>query len=317
MNSDSSDKPARRRASMRPHDSKRRARKGALAEVSASKLQGFADPDDFLATVQGRFESLSPQLKTIARHVDAVRERIALESVQQVAAACGVQPSAVVRFAQHFGFSGFSQMQSLFRDQAQARLDPARGYQQRLRALLTGSAQAPSAGDLGAAVIDGAIASLGELRNGLAQAQLEEAVGLLQRGKTIWIAGARRSFPVAAYLAYALQQTDRPVHWLGGMGHMQTGELRAIRRDDVLIAISFEPYASETLAAVELASHREVAVLAITDSRLGPIARRANVTLTVEESAVHGFRSLAATFCLAHTLFLALAGRLELESTRA
>ena len=33
-----------------------------------------------------------------------------------IAARCGVQPSAIVRFAKSFGFEGASQMQRLFRD---------------------------------------------------------------------------------------------------------------------------------------------------------------------------------------------------------
>jgi hypothetical protein len=58
----------------------------------------------------------------VARHLDS----IALSTVAQVAQGAGVPPSAVMRFCQIMGFSGFAEMQRLFR-QALSRLTMPRG----------------------------------------------------------------------------------------------------------------------------------------------------------------------------------------------
>ena len=50
-------------------------------------------------------------------------------------------------------------------------------------------------------------------------------------------------------------------------------------------------------------------VIAITDSVIGPIARDANLILQVRESEVRGFRSLAASMCLAQSLAIGAAAR--------
>jgi DNA-binding MurR/RpiR family transcriptional regulator len=80
-----------------------------------------------------------------------------------------------------------------------------------------------------------------------------------------------------------------------------------------MVAISFAPYAEETMDVVRQARQSGATVIAITDSRVGALAQRADVALVVQESAVFGFRALSSTMALAQCLFIALAYRLELE----
>ncbi|MGD7407997.1 MurR/RpiR family transcriptional regulator, partial [Ralstonia pseudosolanacearum] len=97
--------------------------------------------DAFLQRLTQEYDGLSKRLKLIARHVETHRDHLGLEGIQSMAAQCGVQPSAVVRFAQHFGFSGFSEMQRLFRDGLVQQIAPGRDYNLRLREVIeSGSA---------------------------------------------------------------------------------------------------------------------------------------------------------------------------------
>lgn len=272
----------------------------------------FANAETFLAAVHAGFESLSRQLKLIARHIEKSGDQIALEGIQETARRCEVQPSAVVRFAKHFGFSGFSEMQALFKAGAVRQLAPDRDYQDRLRDVIATGSQPLTAAHIAHEVIGGSIDSLQALQRRLPDAQFDAAVALMQEAPAIWLAASRRSFPVGAYLAYALQHTAKPVHWLHGLGYMQQGELRALNPGDLLVAISFEPYAQETLTLAQSALDRGAKLLAITDSALSPLAARADATLLVQDGATFGFRSLTNTLCLAQSLFLGLAYRMEL-----
>jgi DNA-binding MurR/RpiR family transcriptional regulator len=272
----------------------------------------FASAEQFLAAVHDGYEGLSRQLKTIARHVEKSREQIALDGIQETARQCEVQPSAVVRFAKHFGFSGYSEMQALFRSSAAQQLAPNRDYQDRIRDLVQSDPDPMSAAHIAHQVIQGSADSLQALQRGLSDERFDAAVALMLEAPALWLAASRRSFPVGAYLAYALQHTGKPVHWLSGLGHMHLGQLHALAQGDVLVAVSFEPYASETLEVVRSAQQRGARVLAITDSKLSPIAAHATVTLLVQDAATFGFRSLTSTLCLAQSLFLGLAYRMEL-----
>ena len=269
--------------------------------------------DALLERISAEFAGLSRQLKLIARYVEQHRDHLGLERIQDVAERSGVQPSAVVRFAKHFGFSGYTELQKVFRDGLSHRLAPDHNYQARIRDVIDHAQGRLSSADIASEFIGGAITGMRELERGVRGSALDAAVELLAHAPAIWVAGARRSFPAASYLTYALQHTDRPVHLVTGLGAMHEGQLRGLREGDVMVAISYAPYADETLLAARLAGDRGARLIALTDSRMSPLAADAAVTLLVSESSTFGFRSLTNTMALVQSLFIALAYRLELD----
>jgi len=268
--------------------------------------------EQLLKRISEEYESLSKQLKVIARHIERHRDHLGLEGIQEVAAQCEVQPSAVVRFAKHFGFSGFTEMQRIFRDGLARQIAPNRNYKTRIREVIDSGAGSLSSHEIAHEFLSGSIAGMQELLNGLQAPSFKKAVDLLAEADAIWIAGSRRSFPIAVYLDYALQHTEKRIFLVSALGSMHSGQLRSVRKGDVMVAISFSPYAEETVAAAQLAVQRGAKLIALTDSRMSPLARDAQVALIVQDNSTFGFRSLTSTMGLAQSLFIALAYRLEL-----
>lgn len=269
--------------------------------------------DKLLKNVSDEFDSLSKQLKLIARYIEQHRDHIGLEGIQDVAEHCGVQPSAVIRFAKHFGFSGFSEMQKIFREGISKQIAPSRNYQSRIRELIASGQGTLNSAGIAREFLGGSIAAMQELQQSLHGPTFVKAVELLVNTDSVWIAGSRRSFPVAAYLAYALQHTDKRIQWVDALGSMHEGQLRGVRVGDVMIAVSFAPFAEETQVAAVAALQRGAKLIALTDSRMSPIARDAAAALLVQDNSTFGFRSLTSTMGLAQSLFIALAYRLELD----
>ncbi len=85
--------------------------------------------------------------------------------------------------------------------------------------------------------------------------------------------------------------------------------------DDLVIAVSFKPYASETMAVVERATANGAPLIAISDSRLSPIAKSANVCFEIKDAEVRQFRSLTASMCLAQTLVISYAYKFGLDKS--
>lgn len=266
-----------------------------------------------LKQISAEYEQLSKQLKLIARYVEEHRDHIGLDGIQDVAQQCGVQPSAVVRFAKHFGFTGFTEMQKVFRDVLSRQIAPSRNYKARIREVIESGAGTLSSAEIALEFLGGNIAGMQELQNSLDARAFGRAVDLLAATESVWIAGSRRSFPVAAYLDYALQHTDKRIQLVTALGSMHEGQLRSARAGDVLIAVSFAPYAEETIVVAQAALARGAKLIAITDSRMSPLARDAAAVLLVQDHATFGFRSLTSTMALAQSLFIALAYRLELD----
>ncbi|MFJ2986736.1 MurR/RpiR family transcriptional regulator [Collimonas sp. NPDC087041] len=269
--------------------------------------------DQLMLQIAEQYATLSRQLKIIAKYIEQHRGSLMLVRISDIAETCNVQPSAIVRFAKQFGFSGFSEMQAVFRDAYTAQAIPSQNYQQRIRKLIDAKQTPLTSGAMAREFIDASRSGLDELLSGMDDAQFEAAVKLLQKAENIYVIGVRRSFPIASYIVYALQHTNKRVHHLSGLGGMIREQIRSIGKNDVVIAISFTPYGKETQACVRLAHHHQAKSLVITDSQLSPLARHASVLLTVKEGSAFAFRSLTNAMCLCQALFIALAYRLELN----
>jgi len=268
--------------------------------------------EQLLAAIRDACDSLSRQLKLIARYVEQHRDQIGLDRIQDVARNSGVQPSAVIRFAKRFGFSGYTKMQKIFRDGIAQQIAPGGNYQARIRSVIASAEGRLGSADIADEFIAGSIAGMQAFRRGLDSASFDQAVDLLMQAPAVWVMGARRSFAVASYLTYALQHTDKRVTLVSGLGGMFEGQMRGLRPGDVMLVVSFSPYAEESLQCARLAVARGARVLAITDSLMSPLAALSAATLVVHESSTFGFRSLSNTMCLAQSLFIALAYQTEL-----
>lgn len=279
---------------------------------TSTPISAATSVEPLIRRISDEYEMLSKQLKIIARYVEQHKDHIGLDGIQQVALQCDVQPSAVVRFAKHFGYTGFSEMQAVFREGISRQLAPNRTYQSRIRDIITAEADSLSSTEVASEFLAGSLAGMQELKNSIHSPSFKKAVDLLAASDCVWIAASRRSFPVAAYLDYALQHTDKRIGLVSGIGGMQQGQMRSVRKDDVMIAISFSPYAEETLSVAKLAEERGAKVIAITDSLMSPLAKLAQASLIVQDNSTFGFRSLTSTMSMAQSLFIALAYTLEL-----
>jgi DNA-binding MurR/RpiR family transcriptional regulator len=269
--------------------------------------------EELIERIAEAYESLPRQLKSIATYIEQHRSRVMMDRVGDIAEACKVHPSAVVRFSKHFGFSGFSELQAIFRRAYAEQVAPVQNYQQRVRKLIRSNRGRLRGSEIAREFIEGSRHGLGALEAGMDPAAFDEAVDLLVKAKAIYIAGVRRSFAPASYLAYALQHTRKRVILAPGLGGMYREQISSIRKGDALVAISFLPYGKETQYCVRMAHHNKAGALLITDSQLSPLARFATVLLIVKEGNAFGFRSLTNTICLCQALFISLAYKLELN----
>ena len=264
-----------------------------IAVTAPTSVDEFRDR---LATIT---TDLPRRLRQCADFIAAHSDRIAVSTVAELAAGADVPPSALMRFCQIMGFSGFSEMQKLFRE-AYAPGWP--DYSTRLRNLKDGGAGSPTA--LLAEFVEAGRLSLEALAKTVDEAALAEAVRLLAKAGTIHIVGYRRAFPVASYLAYVFGKMSVPSMLHDGVGKLD--HRFALRDGDAVLAITFAPYGEETLALAQEARDRGLIVVGITDRLTSPLARMADSIVTVPEVDFGAFRSLSATIALALSLAVAV-----------
>lgn len=247
-------------------------------------------------------EGLPKRLRQCADYVAANMDRIAVSTVADMAEGAGVQPSAFMRFCQIMGFSGFSEMQRLFRETF---VGGWPDYSTRLQHMREKAEGSPPA--LLAEFVEAGRASLENLLKTVDPLALEQAVEVLAAANMIHIIGLRRSFPVASYMAYAFEKMNVPAMLHSVVGRLDNSN--AIREGDVLLAITFSPYSAETIELVETVQARGIRVVALTDTVVSPLRKFDAVTLSVSEVDFGAFRSLSATLCLAIALSVAIGTR--------
>jgi len=264
--------------------------------------------DKLRELIVSRYDGFSKRLQHVARYLLDHPDDVALETLMVIAERSGAQPSAIVRFAKAVGFTGASPMQRVLRDSLLANHSTLR-YGERVRHV-NASLDANGAGGVGHLLDEfsaGDILALQNLRQTVSHDELTKAIGLIQAADTLYVIGMRRSFPVAAYIAYSFLRVGKRSVFVDNAGGLAEQQLQPICSTDLLIAISDHPYASETVQAVETAVAAKAKVLAITDSLISPLARGADQVLLVRDSEVRAFRSLSASICLAQTLVIGLA----------
>lgn len=272
--------------------------------------QAAAGPPETFEALKDRLIEIEPSLPKRLRQAAAYAlehpDEFALGTASGVARSAEVQASTLVRFAQTLGFGGFSDLQELFRSRLRNRWPD---YSERLKALHETARDSGDPTDLLIGFADSAASSIARLREAVDRRDLDRAIDLLARAKTIYCLGQRRSFGVAHYLSYALAQLDLSACLIDNVGGLGPEQIGRAGPTDALIAISFAPYSPFTVDLAKRARRAKTPTVVFTDSALSPLAGLADVRFEIVESDFGAFRSLAATFCLAMTLAVATAER--------
>ncbi len=264
-------------------------------------------PRDFealRALILDRRQTLPKRIAQVAAYALDNPDEIAFGTAASIATSAGVQPSTLIRFAQHLGYDGFTSLQQVFRERLRERTT---SYEERLT-VVRGDADE---GTSNRRIVDGFLAaaskSLDVMSRNLDDDTLDRAIDILNGAETIYILARRRSYPVASYIAYALGKLGVRSQLIESASGLSPEIISFASSRDAVIAISFSPYASATVEEARILSANNVPVIAITDSAFSPLAQFARVWFEVAEADFGGFRSLAATMALAMGLTVGVA----------
>jgi DNA-binding MurR/RpiR family transcriptional regulator len=267
----------------------------------AAALESF---DSLRGRLRARHDDLSPHLQRLARLAMEDPNFLALQTISAIAARAGVQPSTLIRFAKEFGYDGFSRMQQVFRTRL---IEGAPDWRERVLDART----ADGGGDVLDRCADAMIRALERLKRETARHDLARAVNILSDAQFVWIAGLRRSRPIAAYLAYGLTRLERRAAILDFDAGMAPQQAANMRPGDVLAAVAFPEYSQAVVEAVRDVHLRGIPVIALTDGPASPLALNAAVAFFVDDPADGAFRPISSAIALVQALIESLGQRAE------
>lgn len=273
---------------------------GAVAEAPPKDYQSLR------TMIARRADQLPKRLMQVAGYALENPDEIAFGTVASIAACAEVQPSALVRFSRALGYQGFTELQDVFR----ARLrDRVLNYDERLARMRDHGIATSKSGLVLDGFLEATEQSIGRFREKVDHAALDRAVDVLAAAETIYLIGLRRSFPVTSYMSYAMGKLGIRNILIDAVAGLGAEQASFIGPKDAAVAISFAPYASETVALTAAVKARGARIVTVTDSVFSPIASPADVLIEVSEANFEGFRSMAATMSVAMTLCVAVAAR--------
>jgi DNA-binding MurR/RpiR family transcriptional regulator len=272
-----------------------------------SEALGYGVPqtyEDLRAVLTSGTVRLPKQLRQVATFLCQHPSEMALGTVSSVAAQSGVQPSTLVRFAQTLGYSGFSDLQNVFKEYVKgSRI----GQRERNAALETVRLSNDPAFHLVGGLVQASMQSLTRVADTIDLARIATVVNLLAKAEIIFLLGNKRAFPVTTYLSLALAQLGIANVLVDNVGSSAAAQISCTNPRQAILAISFSPYNSITPELAAQAAQRGTPLASITDSVLSPLVPISDAWIEVVESEYGGFRTIAATLAVGMAIVLGIA----------
>lgn len=265
---------------------------------------GYSRPESYeelRAVLSSGTVRLPNKLRQVAIYLWQHPTVVALGTVTSLAEQVGVQPSTLVRFAQTFGYSGFSDLQDIFKAYIRSGQRDAKGASPS-----DGQASAEAA-TLVEGFVKSSTVSLSRVTERLDLQAFETMAAALAAAKLVYIVGSKRAFSVSSYVSLALSKLDIRNITVDNVGSAAFEHMRLATQADAVLAISFTPYNSITPELAASAGQRGVPILSITDSAFSPLVPVSRAYVEVVEEDFSGFKSLAATLSVAMALVLRVA----------
>ena len=270
--------------------------KGIVTQMADQKRASTGDDVDEL--IEQRFNDLSRRLQQAARYIVDNPLEVALSSMRAVATRARVDPSSMVRLAQELGFAGYDDLRDRYRHKL---LVDEGAWSGRARNLQTRKNLSSGIG-LVEEILKQDQINLGATLSDDTKAALEQSTRLIAGARSVFVVGLRSLYPIAFYFHYTCRLFNAKTVLLTGTGGTFADDLRLAQREDVMLVFSYRPYSRDAVYAVDFMKAQGAKVIAVTDSRVSPIAGKADVAIVVSSRSASLLPGIVPFLAIAQSL---------------
>ncbi len=254
---------------------------------------------DILATIQNEMSTFSRGQKQIANFILESYDKAAFMTASKLGKTVNVSESTVVRFAAELGFEGYPSMQKALQEMIRNKLTSI----QRIEV----SNDRIGDQDVISMVMDSDIEKIHMTLEEMDRASFQAAVDDIVSARKIFILGVRSSSAIANFLSFYFNLIFDNVVTVHTTSASEVFEqILRISPEDVFIGISFPRYSRRTVTAMQYAKNQGARVVAITDSKISPLARIADESLLAKSDMASFVDSLVAPLSLVNALIVAI-----------
>ena len=254
---------------------------------------------DILTYIQENMTSFSKGQKLIANYILQSYDKAAFMTASKLGKTVNVSESTVVRFAAELGFDGYPSMQKTLQEMIRNKLTAI----QRVEV----SKERIGNQDVMTMVMQSDIEKIRMTLDETDQVSFNQAVAAIANAKRIYVLGVRSASVLANFISFYFRfMFDNLVSVDTSSISEVFEQIVHISADDVFIGLSFPRYSKRTIKAMQYAKDQGAKVVAITDSKVSPLTKIADVSLLTKSDMASFVDSLVAPLSLVNALIVAI-----------
>ena len=254
---------------------------------------------DILTYIQENMSTFSKGQKLIANYILQSYDKAAFMTASKLGKTVNVSESTVVRFAAELGFDGYPSMQKTLQEMIRNKLTSI----QRVEV----SNERIGNQDIMTMVMQSDIEKIRLTLDETDRSSFNEAVSAISSAKNIYILGVRSASVLADFISFYFRFMFDNLVSVDTTSISEVFEqILHISADDVFIGLSFPRYSKRTVKAMQFAKDRGAKVIAITDSKVSPLTKMADVSLLAKSDMASFVDSLVAPLSLVNALIVAV-----------
>ena len=264
-----------------------------------------------LERIRQEMDRLSNRQRMVAQYILTEYEEAAFLTAAKLAEVSDVSEATVIRFANHMGYDRYSEMQKDLREAMRGKLSQMDRFQR------TGDLKNHSS--MMQTVIRSMrtdIRSIEQTLVSLHEGELEAVVKWIANSRRVYVVGTHSEYGIACYFASTLCWIRDGVFLIDQTHSPAFDAMADAGGEDVVVALSFPPYPAATVRYLEAATKRGARGVAITDSPLSPLVKRAKYSLYAQDEKLFFADNSAPTISLL-SVILALVSSQDYEGSYA
>ena len=255
--------------------------------------------NNVLHTIRQQMPQFSKGQKRIAAYILEHYDKAAFMTASKLGKTVNVSESTVVRFAAELGFDGYPSMQKTLQEMIRNKLTAI----QRVEV----SKERIGNQDVMTMVMQSDIEKIRMTLDETDQTSFNQAVAAIANAKRIYILGVRSASVLANFISFYFRFMFDNVVSVDTSSISEVFEqIVHISADDVFIGLSFPRYSKRTIKAMQYAKDQGAKVVAITDSKVSPLTKIADVSLLAKSDMASFVDSLVAPLSLVNALIVAI-----------
>ncbi len=232
--------------------------------------------------------------KNIASFLTKELHRTAFLSGPEIAEKCKVSNSAITRFAQKIGYSGFPELKKELEALYRGQTTPLEMFESFVNKDAKGSVSEIS--------LSQDVENITRFQRSLDDKNLQKIVKAISKSKTTYLVAIGVAEVLVDTLSSYLEALDKPVVKLKSFGISKKAEILNFTKNDVVVCFSFQRILKEVQEVAQNSKKNEATTIAITDSETNPLSLVTDFTLTAPVSGTTFGMSLIAPLALVNII---------------